>query len=162
MAVPSEHLRNLWICIILGFRREVGEICTLLGCYAAYGGNSLSAFRDNLLGPSSRVKKSKNVEFLDPSRLYQPVVRNFGKELPLYGADRRSRTAGFHEVRINLSCFYGGGCGKLQKQLIVANLTMRYFSQNLKILHRAPFSRERNEIQFTSGKSTGHICCHEF
>jgi uncharacterized membrane protein YeiH len=44
--------------VISGFRREE-EICALLGCYTAYGGNSLPTFRDNLLGPSSRVKKSK-------------------------------------------------------------------------------------------------------
>jgi len=127
-----------------------------------YGGNSLPTFRDNLLGPSSRVKKSQNIEFPDTARLYRPVVRNAGMELPPYGAERRSETAGFHKVRINLSCFYGGGCGKPQKQLIAGNLTMRYFSLNLKILHRAPFSRERNEIQFTSRKATGQICRHEF
>jgi hypothetical protein len=33
----------------------------LLGYYAAYSGNSLLAFQESLLVPSSRVKKSKNI-----------------------------------------------------------------------------------------------------
>ena len=57
------HIRNIWVCVILGFLREVSEICTLIGYCLAYGGNSLPTFRDNLLGPSSRVK---NLEFPDP------------------------------------------------------------------------------------------------
>jgi len=35
------------------------EICCLLGFYAASSGNSLPAFRDNLLVPSSRIKNPK-------------------------------------------------------------------------------------------------------
>jgi hypothetical protein len=42
-----------------GFRSDVGEIYALLGYYAAYGGNSLPTFRDNLSVPSQRVNKSK-------------------------------------------------------------------------------------------------------
>jgi hypothetical protein len=34
------------------------EICTLLGYYAAYSGNFLLTFQDNLLVPSSTVKES--------------------------------------------------------------------------------------------------------
>jgi hypothetical protein len=45
--------------VISGFRRLVDEICALLGYYAALSGNPLPTFRDNLLIPSSRVKKSK-------------------------------------------------------------------------------------------------------
>jgi hypothetical protein len=45
--------------VISGFRREANEICASLGYCAAYGGNSLPTFRDNLTVPSSRVKKSK-------------------------------------------------------------------------------------------------------
>jgi hypothetical protein len=44
---------------ILGFHREMDEICALLGYYAAYGGNLLPMFRDNLSALSSMVKKSK-------------------------------------------------------------------------------------------------------
>jgi hypothetical protein len=43
-------------CVISGFRREVGENCALLRCYAACSGNSLQMFRDNLSVPSSKVK----------------------------------------------------------------------------------------------------------
>jgi hypothetical protein len=35
------------------------EICALQGYYAAWNGNILSTFRDNVWVPSSRVKKSK-------------------------------------------------------------------------------------------------------
>jgi hypothetical protein len=42
--------------VISGFRREVDEIWALLSYYAAYNGNYLSKFRDNILVPSSRVK----------------------------------------------------------------------------------------------------------
>ena len=39
-----------------GFRREVGEDCTLLGCYSPSGGNLLSSFRDKLSVPLSGSK----------------------------------------------------------------------------------------------------------
>jgi len=35
------------------------KICTLLGCYSAYSGNSLQMFRDNLSVPSSKVENPK-------------------------------------------------------------------------------------------------------
>jgi len=34
--------------VIYGFRHEVVENCSLLGCYAASSGNFLPTFRDNL------------------------------------------------------------------------------------------------------------------
>jgi len=43
-------------CMISYFYHEVDEICTLLGNYAVYSGNSLLMFRHNLLVPSRRVK----------------------------------------------------------------------------------------------------------
>ena len=46
-------------CLISGFRREVGEICALMGYYVACSGNSLPTFRDSLSVPSSRVHKTK-------------------------------------------------------------------------------------------------------
>jgi hypothetical protein len=46
-------------CVTSGSRREVDEICALLRYYAAYSGNSLLTFRDQLSIPSSRVEKSK-------------------------------------------------------------------------------------------------------
>jgi hypothetical protein len=46
--------------VISGFRRYVDEIRVLLGYYAAYSGNSLPTFRDNLSVLSSRdLKKFK-------------------------------------------------------------------------------------------------------
>ena len=38
------------------------DICPLLQYYEAYGSNSIPNFRDNLSVPSSRVKKSKNIQ----------------------------------------------------------------------------------------------------
>jgi hypothetical protein len=44
--------QNLFFTILLqrisGIRRKVDEICALLGYYAAYSGNFLPTFRDNL------------------------------------------------------------------------------------------------------------------
>ena len=45
-----------------GFRRDVEEICALLGCYAVCTGKSLLTFRDNLLVPSSGGSKIFNPE----------------------------------------------------------------------------------------------------
>jgi len=53
------------LCLISGFCREVDDVFTLLGYYAAYVGNSLPMIQDNLLLPSSRVKKfEKSFDFL--------------------------------------------------------------------------------------------------
>jgi hypothetical protein len=43
--------------VILGFRRDVDEVCALVGYYTALSGNPLPTFRDNVSVPSSRVKK---------------------------------------------------------------------------------------------------------
>jgi hypothetical protein len=48
---------RLSVRVIPGFHRVVDEICAVLGCYAAYSGNSVPMFRDNLSVPSSRGKK---------------------------------------------------------------------------------------------------------
>jgi hypothetical protein len=52
-------------CAISGFRREVDENCTLLGCYAASSGNFFPTFRDNLSAPSwgfkNKNKKDKSL-----------------------------------------------------------------------------------------------------
>jgi hypothetical protein len=44
------------LTLIAGFRRDVDEICGLLGYYTASCGNCLPTFRDNVSVPSSRVK----------------------------------------------------------------------------------------------------------
>jgi hypothetical protein len=52
--------------VISGFRRDVDEIATLLGYYAALSDSSVQMFRGDLSVPSSRVKKSKKKRILDP------------------------------------------------------------------------------------------------
>jgi hypothetical protein len=42
------------VTLISGFRRDVDEICGLLGNYTASCGNYLPTFRDNVSVPSSR------------------------------------------------------------------------------------------------------------
>jgi hypothetical protein len=44
--------------MISGFRRDVDEICALLGYYTALSDSSVQTFWDNLLVPFSRVKIS--------------------------------------------------------------------------------------------------------
>jgi hypothetical protein len=41
-------LKMTTLRVISGFRRDVYEICPLLGYYAAWSGNSLPTFRDNV------------------------------------------------------------------------------------------------------------------
>jgi hypothetical protein len=43
------------IVLISGFRRDVDEICGLLGYYAASCGNCLPTFRDNVSVPSQKT-----------------------------------------------------------------------------------------------------------
>jgi hypothetical protein len=68
------------------------EICTLLGHYAAYIGNSLPTFRDNLLFPPSRVKES---EKMPPHRSGLCVISGFVREV-----DEISSLPGYHETYI--------------------------------------------------------------
>jgi hypothetical protein len=58
--------------LISGFRRDVDEICALLGYYAASCGNCLPTFRGNISVPSSRVKS--------PTDNYHTTPRNIPKE----------------------------------------------------------------------------------
>jgi len=55
--------RSMAICLQSArkqrFRRDVHETRALLGCYAAYSGNSIPTFRENLWVLSPRVRKSK-------------------------------------------------------------------------------------------------------
>jgi hypothetical protein len=52
-------------CVICGFRRDIDEICALLGYYTALSGSSVPTFRDKLSVPSLRVRKSKQNRLLD-------------------------------------------------------------------------------------------------
>jgi hypothetical protein len=78
------------MCVIAGFRRDVEDICALLGYHAASSGSSVPTFRDNISIPSSRAKKSKKKVFLrgllDPYDGTDRLSRNVGTDLPLYAA----------------------------------------------------------------------------
>jgi hypothetical protein len=43
------------VCVISVFRREVDEICAILGYYTASSGSFLPTFRDNISAPHSGV-----------------------------------------------------------------------------------------------------------
>jgi hypothetical protein len=85
--------------VISGFRRNVDEICGLLGYYAPLTGTSVPTFWDSLSVPFSRVKKSKKIspffkdkevqeecflDFLTPDGTDR-FSRNVGNGLPFYG-----------------------------------------------------------------------------
>jgi hypothetical protein len=60
--VVTENLVDKYTTtLISGFRRDVGEICGLLGNYTASYGNYLPTFRDNVSVPSSRVNFNYNL-----------------------------------------------------------------------------------------------------
>jgi hypothetical protein len=67
--------------VISGFRRDVDEICTLLGCYAASSGNPLPTLRDSV---SVQFQGSRTLQedltFEDGNNT---LSRNVGKRLPL-------------------------------------------------------------------------------
>jgi hypothetical protein len=70
--------------VLIDFVERIGssENCAVLVYYAAYSGNSLPTFRDNLSLPCSKVK-------IYPLTLEDGTDRssqNFRKELPLYAA----------------------------------------------------------------------------
>jgi hypothetical protein len=71
-----------------GFRHDVEEICAFLGYYAAWTGNSVQTFRDNLSVPSSRGRKSEEkaffLDFLTLEDRTDRLSRNVSTELPLY------------------------------------------------------------------------------
>jgi len=59
--------------LVSGFRRETDAICALLGYYAAYSGNFLPTFQDNL-------------DLFTLEYGTYMLSRNVGKELPLQAA----------------------------------------------------------------------------
>jgi hypothetical protein len=59
----TELMTNM--SVISGFRRDVDDICALLGYYAASSGNPLPTFRDKVSIPPSRLKKYNEVASLD-------------------------------------------------------------------------------------------------
>jgi len=95
-----------WRDTIAGFRRQLDEICSLLGYYAEYDGNSLPKFRNNLSVPASMIKTLSAVvtiirirEFMDRKiRLLGPIgctkttVRNYHHKLRIVPEEQRSQT----------------------------------------------------------------------
>ena len=69
--------------VITGFRRDINEICALLGYYAASCGNPLPTFRDSVSVPSSRAKKSKKTWPLNmgPIRYPETSVKDYHSTL---------------------------------------------------------------------------------
>ena len=83
------------LLVISGFRRDVDEICALLGCYAAYSGNSLRTFRYNLAVPSSKVNNSNLCWIswllkMGPIGCPETSVRNYHSTLRNIPEERRS------------------------------------------------------------------------
>ena len=50
------------LCVTSGFHHNVDDICAILGYYAAYSGNSVPKFRDNLSAPPSSDNNSMTLE----------------------------------------------------------------------------------------------------
>jgi hypothetical protein len=76
------------VSVISGFRRDVDEICALLGYYAALSGNPLRTFRDDI-GPIFKgqdVQEEKNLDFLTLKDGTDTLSRIVGKGLPLGAA----------------------------------------------------------------------------
>jgi len=112
-------------CVISGFRRQSDETCALPRPYAAYSGNSLPTFRDNLSELSSRVKTAgKNcTPYLRGAYLVFPAVffsistvhggtdrlfQNVRYELPLYAAKcpRRAQISHFKYLLLKNSLYF--------------------------------------------------------
>jgi len=76
---PQKIYLVLWM--ISCFGHKVDEILAVLRNYAAYSGNSLPMFRDNLLVPSSRIEKIGPISCPEtPVENYQYTLRNFPEE----------------------------------------------------------------------------------
>jgi hypothetical protein len=73
------------LSVISGFRRNVNETCSLSGFYAAWNGNSIPTFRNNLSVPSSEVKQSRAfcLTLEDGTDM---LYRNIDTELPFHAA----------------------------------------------------------------------------
>jgi hypothetical protein len=69
-------LDTVLLCLVSGIRRDVDNICALLGYYAASCGNCLPTFQNNVSVPSSRVNSPTLEDSTDK------LSRNVGKQLP--------------------------------------------------------------------------------
>jgi hypothetical protein len=61
--IPLFTQENTWKLIQMLFYLKLSlyKVCTVLGYYTVYSGNSLLTFWDNLLVPSARVKGSQDI-----------------------------------------------------------------------------------------------------
>ena len=84
-------LINILQCLSPGSRREVDEICAHLGYYAAYSGNSLPTFRENIWVSSSKVKKFKMNWLLKKGQMncLETTLRNYHYTPPDIREERR-------------------------------------------------------------------------
>ena len=81
------------VAVFSRFRRDVDEICALLGYYAPSSGNPLPTFRDNVSVPSSRIKKSKKQRGplkMGPIRCPETSVKDYHSTLRNIPKERRS------------------------------------------------------------------------
>ena len=67
---------NREIRVTIGLRREVDEICTLLGYYAAYSSNSLPTYLGNLSVPFQGLRISRRPLKTGPIGFSETSVRN--------------------------------------------------------------------------------------
>ena len=67
--------------MISDFRRNVDEICALLGSYAMYSDNSLQTFRDDFSVPTSKVKNDSLTLEDGTDGFSEKSVRNYHSAL---------------------------------------------------------------------------------
>ena len=86
--------------VISGLRHETDEICALLGNYAAYSGNSLLMYRDELSIQSSRVSP------LNMGKIGRPEtsVRNY--HYTIYNIPEECRSQELNGLYCSL-CYHG-------------------------------------------------------
>jgi hypothetical protein len=85
--------------VLSGFRRDMEEICDLLGYYAALSSSSVPTFRDNRSVPSSRVKKSKFSWPLKMGLIRCPETSVVDNHSTLRNIEEKHR----HEVKVKWS-----------------------------------------------------------
>ena len=77
--------------VILGFRRDIDEICVLLGYYAASNGNPVPTFRDNVSVTSSWTSLPLKME---PIRCPETSVKDYHSTVRTNPEERRSQRWG--------------------------------------------------------------------
>jgi hypothetical protein len=78
------------LSVILGFRRDIGELGAPRGYYAASIGSPLPTFRDNVSVPSWRIKKSRRPLKSEAIRCPETSVKDYHSMLRNNPEERRS------------------------------------------------------------------------